>query len=240
MLDAGEKEVNELTEFDEEQAKELVDLMKQLEEDDSMIAKLQLESPTNRAAVLLLARIGAQAISTLAIGERVVYSEHPTPMQRPLPTGFSAILSDLLCNSRLLKEAGSTRSIYSGLIRLGTGNFSQNGKTVLAIVRTGLLRLSYSILVVDRQGEGITFGSGTTPGYYRILYAPRSEAGRRLDLTNEIVLLAKIASEVGVAMASGIRLQLPNGKVIRVSSWRTISERDNVPLDRSMTTPSTK
>jgi hypothetical protein len=234
VLDAGEKEVNELTKFDEDQARKFADLLKRLEEDDSMMSTLQLENPTNRAAALLLARIGAQAISSLAIGERVVYSDHPTPMQRSFPPGSIAILNDLRQSAKWLKDAAAIRSIYSGLIRLGTGNFSQYGKTVLAVARTGLLRLSYSILVVDRQGEGIAFGSGTIPGFYRTLYAPRSERGPRLELTNEILLSAKIASQAGVAMASGMPLQLPNGKVIQVSSWRTLSERDDVPLDRGM------
>lgn len=234
MLEAGEKEVSELPVFDENEAKRFAELLKQLEEDDSIISKIQLENPTNRAAVLLLARIGAQAISSLAIGERVVYSDHPTPMQRAFPPGSSAILNDLARSSKRLKEAGVTRPTYSGLIRLGVGNFSQYGKTVFAITRTGPLRLSYSILVVDQEGNGIAYGSGSAPEFLRTLYAPRSERGPRLDLTTETLLLAKIACEAGVASASGTRTQLPNGREVGVSSWMTHSERDGVPLDRGM------
>lgn len=75
------------------------------------IQKFSNRSPKSRMMKRLAKAIGATTLGKLKVGERWVFSSHPTKMQQPLPTGSPAIFSDYMLEESYREEALEKKGI---------------------------------------------------------------------------------------------------------------------------------
>jgi hypothetical protein len=240
LIGEGSARAASLPKFDEREAERLFDGKKR----DSLtqaqwsqeVAHLSTTNPAARAVAELMATLSPEAIAQMELGERKVYSDAATRTQVQLPAKTKSTLSSLMQRSNLLLSAkerapsGGTR--IGGFPEVGPGRPEDYGKTVFAIRKVDSLRLLYSLVVVDREGQRILRASGNLPDSWAASATLYSIKGSPLEITKEIRALAKLSSEAGVASASGRPVVLPDGTRTFASQWTLQSEIDGEPVDR--------
>lgn len=245
LLEQTLKEVEALPKFDEKEAERMVNRNRLAELNAQQWSAeaiyLATSNPVARYSARLLSLIGPETISRMAVGERIVFSDLPTPMQRQLPLRAKAEIDTLKSQATIMVAAKERVfnpqrpfSNIGGMADVGPGDPDQYGKTLVAVGRTSALRISYLVVMVDREGKRLLGGSGQLPDAGRIMSGAYSHRGKTLEVSEEVRAFAKLQSEAGVAMAMGSALTLPDGTKINMSHWVPQSEVDGVRQDRGL------
>jgi hypothetical protein len=200
--------------------------------------RLNDASPVARAACAMAKQIGPEAMAKIEIGERVVYSNFPTPMQRALSDKAAPVLARLAKAAITVSEAKRkqipAQIVLSGLPDTDNGNPADPGKTIFVLTKSELHRIRWAIIMADSEGRKIIGGSGSVPDTLRSLSSPLAPKGEALEISQETRNLGKLTSEAGVLSASGSSITLPSGESVQFSMWVPHNEMDNEPQDRGL------
>ncbi len=244
MLDAQLKAVNALPEFDKKEAERLFNLNSSEDSPEAdhrkEIASLAVSNPLYRAGAAWLADMGPDAIERMQIGERMVFSDSPTKAQIQFSPSAMMTLATMRTQLDTLLEVAKNRDDrhipYGGMPKFGYGSKLRNsyGKTLFAVERTRDHGIRFDVLVVDDHGEYIVNLEGAMPPDWSRGGLRPGLKGRKIELDERTMNLARVSSEAGVSSASGGITVLPNGKKIGVGMYLLQNENDEVPLDRGV------
>lgn len=206
---------------------------------DRTARQLLQTNPAARTVAKLLAAWDPARFFELRIGERVVFSDVPTAMQRGIPRAWNPAWSEHKRNLELLfrakeRAAGRAKRLgYYGLPELGPSTLESGyGKTVLSLSRFGQLDITWTLITVDRQGQGLFFASGRIPDAGRRLFPATPGGGAPLEFTPEQRAFAFMSANIGYASAGGMpELKLPDGTVVRPSYGISMAESQGKPPD---------
>jgi hypothetical protein len=229
-------ESDKIPRYDEKRAALAVDKVRfvDMQQDDTMaeLGRMAVDDPAYRAAITVMAGAGAGSLAKLDIGGRAVFSDDPTPMQRPVPKGQKAMLDELKGSIALMeaakKKLGSPKKPYvnfGGATTIGPGSLAGGyGKTVFALKKMGSLSFSYEVFTVDGKGRSALAGEGYVPDYglrFRAVYAG---AGKPLEITPDVKTFVELRSDLGYAWASTSFAKLPDGTKITGSNAMSKAE----------------
>lgn len=203
-------------------------------QDDTMaeLGRMAVDDPAYRAAITVMAGAGAGPLAKLDIGSRAVFSDDPTPMQRPFPKGRKAMLDELKGSIALMeaakKKLGSPRKPYvnfGGATTIGPGSLADGyGKTVIAFKRMGSLSFSYEVFTVDGKGRSVLAAEGYVPDYGLRLRAVYAGADKPLEITPGVKTIVELRSDLGYAWGSTSFAKLPDGTKITGSNAMSKAE----------------
>lgn len=126
---------------------------------------LDARAPSGRSITRVVAALDARELANLPMGYRVVFSDQPTRLQRPLPHGVALALKDLVAEQNIWADvAGRFLSepqggIYSSATWMKKPFDGQLGKVLLCIFKSkngGGLTANIELLGADRNGAIIT------------------------------------------------------------------------------------
>lgn len=199
---------------------------------------LKLSSPTFRQGITWLKSIGAAKLASIPVGSRSVYSDSPTPLQSRLPSSAVEISSLLrqadIINERQLAlgKEPSYQAFIDYLTMGGKGDGSSYRKTLFVVQRRGFAIFWFQLYCFDRNGQLITAGQGTIPNRLGSNTMAMPGKGTRLEIDDLTRKLARVQSDLGVALGSGSSpIKLSDGSQTGVSYSVFTSEREGVPYD---------
>jgi len=173
------------------------------------------------------------------VGERWVLSDSPHPVQRPLPNGAGAIMSQLRKELDLLHQAKQNRPIpagksvlIAGSLEMGPGLLSTGvGKSLFVVQRRSLTLFSFNLAILDREGKVIARAAGELPDRGRSRMQTYANKGNALTFPKEIQLFTFLRKNVGFAAGGGPVAKLPDGSPIRASFGVSFAESEGRPPD---------
>jgi len=173
---------------------------------------LSAGTPGGRAIARLLTLFSPQALAALPPGSRTVYSTKPTPMQRPLPTGSTPILSKFIEEQRtanqVVQEAGNQEPFSMLVLGQGSGK-GDPVKTLLIVTRFGNTDgLMLQLTSGDANGDSIATGfTSLMPQLEQVeaTYTLNStETGALSELSKQFGQLCKNGSGATVVLGTAI------------------------------------
>ncbi|MBI5708025.1 MAG: hypothetical protein HZC36_13670 [Armatimonadetes bacterium] len=196
------------------------------------LARVTIDNPAYRFAIGLLEKAGPASIAKLEVGERIVFADSQTPMQRPYPKGSGGLVAELKQSIGLMEAAKRAlgnpkkQSVnYGGLPLTGPGSLAAGyGKTIVGIKRFGVLQLSYDVTTVDAKGRSVLQGSGFFPAYGLRFSAKTSGEGKPLALSHAVKTYVELRGNLGYAWASGTTIKLADGSLVPVSAGMSHAE----------------
>lgn len=196
------------------------------------LARVTIDNPAYRFAIGVLEKAGPASIAKLEIGERIVFADSQTPMQRPFPKGSGGLVAELKQSIRLMEAAkkalGSPKKQsvnYGGLPLTGPGTLAAGyGKTFVGIKRFGALQLEYDVTTVDAKGRSVLHGSGYFPAYGLRFSAKTSGAGKLLAQSHAVKTYVELRGNLGYAWGSGTTIKLADGTSVPVSAGMSHAE----------------
>lgn len=191
-------------------------------------------NPLNRAGSEMLEALGAARLTGMYVGERVVFSDSPNSVQRPLPAGSSSILARLRKGLDLLHEAKANRQLpegqtvrIGGYLEIGPSSIAAGlGKTLFVLQRRGISQYAYTLTLVDREGKLIARASGNFPDRNRARAQTYSGQGKSLVVPKEVQLFAFLRKNAGYAAGGGPAAKLPDGTPIRAGFGVSFAESE--------------
>lgn len=123
-------------------------------------------APAGRAMTRVMARLDARLLADLPADYKIVFSDQPTPLQRPLPAGVAQSLSDLATEQNLWSEVAGRilaepqgGGYYSSAMWMKKPFEGKVGKILLTVTKNsgrGDLGANVELIAADQKGRIVT------------------------------------------------------------------------------------
>ncbi|MEW5884022.1 MAG: hypothetical protein AB1725_07350 [Armatimonadota bacterium] len=188
---------------------------------------LAAANPIEGLVFELLDAIGEEELAGLEAGDRVVYSDNPTPMQRQLPRSARRALARLALVVRSLGSPDGWRSRSSSLPRVIAPD-AEYGKTLLILRGITPYGMRPRIVVASSDGRVMMEQEVLIPPP---LYTPLEGGGAELQVSSVMRLFARLQQDAGYAMASGGAWTTPEGRREILSYGISHAEKEGIRPD---------
>jgi hypothetical protein len=224
--------VGQLPKFDASQAEELCDASRynDASREFSITNYIRLGeiNPLNRFAVASFLRFSPADLLKFPLEKRIVFSDVPNQMQRPL-TANPGALDELRRGITLVEKATDkfkSRVPYGSVPEVGYGRLSGNGygKVLFGLTRRGPATFHYMVQVIDGAGYVATKVESDFPDMNTILGAVPPETGKALELSPLTKDFCSLTTLRGMSMGMTTPIVMPDRSIVYANAGITMSE----------------
>jgi hypothetical protein len=238
MLDLRLRRFAQSGAYDQADATRFVDRYRLAEmDDDAMFAeyrRMAADNPVLRASVAVFRTVDPTLLIRMRRGQRIVFSDVPTPTQTPIAARGREALRNLRKEVEAMETAKKALTPrkrlmnFADLPSLGSARLSDGyGKTVLVVRRQGALQFSFEMEVVARDGRRILRGAGDIPTRGNPYDTQLPQKEEPLRIPDEMRAFGTLTHRVGVKMGTTRFVKLDDGREVRPRFWVPFEEDQN-------------